>query len=59
MSLPYPKAVIFDWDDTLVDGWPAIHEATNDTLTTFGLEPWTYEQTRANVRRSMRDIFTA
>ncbi len=57
MNLLYPKAVIFDWDDTLVDGWPAIHEATNDTLTTFGLEPWTYEQTRANVRRSMRDSF--
>jgi len=57
LILPYPKAVIFDWDDTLVDGWPAIHEATNDTLTTFGLEPWTYEQTRANVRRSMRDSF--
>ena len=27
LKLPKPKAVIFDWDNTLVDTWPLIHQA--------------------------------
>lgn len=54
-----PRAVIFDWDNTLVDTWPAIHEALNATFAAFGLAPWTYEETRRRVRRSMRDSFPA
>ena len=52
-----PKAIIFDWDDTLVDNWHSIHTALNATLKAMGQEPWSYEKTQSNVRRSMRDSF--
>ena len=52
-----PKAVIFDWDNTLVDTWPIIHDALNHTFRTFGLREWTMEETHAKVRKSLRDSF--
>ena len=52
-----PKAIIFDWDNTLVDSFPAIHGSLVATLTAMGHEPWTYEETRARARRSLRDSF--
>lgn len=52
-----PGAVLFDWDNTLVDTWPVIHEATNAALAAMGRDPWTLQQTRARVRRSMREAF--
>lgn len=55
--LPPPKAVIFDWDNTLVNTWPIIHQALFDTFTDMGHEPWTFEQTKARVAKSMRDSF--
>ena len=30
-----PKAIIFDWDNTLVNSWPVIADALNYTLETF------------------------
>jgi phosphoglycolate phosphatase len=58
-GLERPRAVIFDWDNTLIDSWHAILDAQNHTLTTFGLEPWTLEETRQRVRGSMRESFPA
>jgi phosphoglycolate phosphatase len=55
--LPPPRAVLFDWDNTLVDNWRTIAEAFNATLTAMGHEPWTLEETRARVRASLRDSF--
>jgi phosphoglycolate phosphatase len=52
-----PKAVIFDWDNTLVDSFPAIHGALVATLVAMGHEPWTFDETRARARRSLRDSF--
>ncbi len=52
-----PKAIIFDWDDTLIDNWQAIHAALNLTLHRMGHERWSFEKTKSNVRRSMRDSF--
>ena len=37
MDFPFPKALIFDWDNTLVDSWGAIGAAMNTTRETFGL----------------------
>ena len=51
-----PRAIVFDWDNTLIDSWHAILDAQNHTLTSFGLEPWTLEQTRERVRGSMREL---
>jgi phosphoglycolate phosphatase len=54
-----PRAVLFDWDNTLVDTWPAIHDALNHTLVAFGHAGWTLGETKARVRKSMRDSFPA
>jgi phosphoglycolate phosphatase len=52
-----PQAVLFDWDNTLVDNWGCIRAALNHALVAFGQEPWTEEETRARVRQSLRDSF--
>ncbi|MCP5373536.1 MAG: HAD family hydrolase [Hyphomicrobiales bacterium] len=57
MTAPRPRALLFDWDNTLIDSWPTIHAALNLTLTEYGLPPWTLEETRTRVRKSMRDGF--
>ncbi len=58
-GLVRPRALLFDWDNTLVRSWPVIHEALTRTFRAFGREPWTLEETRVRVRRSMRDSFPA
>jgi len=52
-----PAAVLFDWDNTLVDNWPTIHDALNATLSAMGHPTWTLAETRARVRASLRDSF--
>jgi phosphoglycolate phosphatase len=52
-----PAAVLFDWDNTLIDSWAAIQDAQNHTFAAFGMPPWTLEEVRARVRGSMRDTF--
>ena len=54
---PLPRAIIYDWDNTLVDSWPVIHDALNTTLVAFDLDPWTLAETRNRVRQSLRDTF--
>jgi phosphoglycolate phosphatase len=55
--LPKPRAVIFDWDNTLVNTWPIIHDALNKTFAEHSLPLWEFEKTKARVRKSMRDSF--
>lgn len=57
MSIAPPKAILFDWDNTLVDTWPIIHDALEYTFVEMGQQPWTFEQTKARVKKSMRDSF--
>ena len=57
MSLPAPRALLFDWDNTLVDTWAVIHHALNVTLEAMGQASWSLEETRARVRASARDSF--
>lgn len=52
-----PRAVLFDWDNTLVDTWPVIHDSMNATLVAMGEAPWSMEQTRERVRRALREAF--
>jgi phosphoglycolate phosphatase len=54
-----PRALLFDWDNTLVDTWPAIHHALKATFEAMGRTPWTLEETRERVRASARDSFPA
>jgi phosphoglycolate phosphatase len=52
-----PRAVIFDWDNTLVDTWAVITECTNVALRSHGLPEWSEAQTRARAHGSLRDTF--
>jgi phosphoglycolate phosphatase len=52
-----PKALVFDWDNTLVDSWPAIHEALSCTFIEYGMVPWTLDEVKRRVRKSMRESF--
>ncbi len=56
-AIPLPRALLFDWDSTLVDNWRSIEEALNVTLVAMGQRPWTAEETRARVRASLRESF--
>jgi phosphoglycolate phosphatase len=53
----HPKAVLFDWDNTLVDNWASIRDALNTTLEAMGHAPWSLAQVRARVRASARETF--
>ena len=57
MGLQLPSAIIFDWDNTLVDTWPVIHDSMNTTLKHMGFELWSIEETKKRVRRSLREAF--
>ncbi len=54
-----PRAVIFDWDNTLVDSWQTIHDALNETLAALDRPLWTLSETKARTRQSLRDAFPA
>jgi len=57
MSIDSPKAILFDWDNTLIDSWPIIHAATNATFEAMGHPTWTLSQTKQRVRKSLRESF--
>jgi phosphoglycolate phosphatase len=54
-----PRAILFDWDNTLVASWGVIHEAMNLTLAAMDHPLWTREETETRVRASLRDTFPA
>jgi phosphoglycolate phosphatase len=56
-GLPPPRAILFDWDNTLADNWAAIHGAMNVTLIAMGQAPWTLAQSRNSIKASLRDSF--
>lgn len=59
MTPDFPRALLFDWDNTLVDTWHVIHHALTVTLRAMGHEPWTMAETRQRVRASARESFPA
>jgi phosphoglycolate phosphatase len=52
-----PRAILFDWDNTLVDGWAAIEAGLNAAFREFRLPQWDRAQVLANVRRALRESF--
>ena len=56
-ALPRPRAIIFDWDNTLVDSWGTIHDALNFLMEAMERPAWTIEETRERVRLSLRESF--
>jgi phosphoglycolate phosphatase len=56
---PRPTVLLYDWDNTLVDGWAGIAAALNAVFSVFAMPHWTAEHTRARVRVSLRESFPA
>lgn len=52
-----PDCILWDWDNTLVDGWAAIQHGLNVTFRAFDMPEWDRETVLARVRGSMRDTF--
>jgi phosphoglycolate phosphatase len=57
MKLPKPKAVIFDWDDTVVDSWSTALQALNAALVGMGQTAWSDDEARRRCGASARDLF--
>ncbi len=57
MELTRPRALLFDWDNTLVDTWPVIHHALHQTMAHWNLPCWSMEEVKLRVGKSMRDAF--
>lgn len=57
LNLKKPKAVIFDWDNTLVDTWPLIQTAIDTTMHQMGRDAWGLQKVRDTVHKSMRESF--
>jgi phosphoglycolate phosphatase len=56
-ALRHPRAILFDWDNTLVDSWATIHDALNFLMEKMGKPAWTLAETRARAQRSLRETF--
>jgi phosphoglycolate phosphatase len=56
-GLRSPRAILFDWDNTLVDTWATIHEALNFLMRAMDRPEWSLAETREKVRLSLRDAF--
>jgi len=55
-ALGRPRAIVFDWDNTLIDNWPAIQDAQNHVFAHFGMPPWTLEDPPASPRLHARHL---
>ena len=56
-SMRHPRAILFDWDNTLVDSWRTIHEALNFLMRAMDKPEWSLAETRERVRLSLREAF--
>ena len=56
-GLRAPRAILFDWDNTLVDSWPTIHEALNFLMRAMDKPEWSLADTKEKVRLSLREAF--
>jgi phosphoglycolate phosphatase len=54
-----PRAVLWDWDNTLVDAWSGVQSALNAVFAEHGLPAWSREETLARVRGAMHESFPA
>ena len=52
-----PRAILFDWDNTLVDTWATIHDSLNFLMRAMDRAEWSLAETRERVRLSLREAF--
>ncbi|MGC2201684.1 MAG: HAD-IA family hydrolase [Stellaceae bacterium] len=57
VGLARPRAILFDWDNTLVDSWSTIHEALNAVMAAMQKPLWSLQETKERVRLSLRESF--
>ena len=57
LGLVRPRAILFDWDNTLVDSWSTIHEALNVVMAAMEKPSWSLQETKERVRLSLRESF--
>jgi phosphoglycolate phosphatase len=51
-----PKAILFDWDNTLVNTWQVAYDAMNIARESVGRLPFTIEEFWSQPHHSMRDV---
>ena len=56
-GLARPRAILFDWDNTLIDSWTTIHEALNAVMAAMERPLWSLRETKERVRLSLRESF--
>ena len=56
-GLTRPRAILFDWDNTLVDSWTTIHDALNAVMAAMEKPLWSLRETKEHVRLSLRESF--
>lgn len=54
---PQPTVLLYDWDNTLADGWASIAAALNAVFAAFAMPSWTEVETKARVRVALRESF--
>lgn len=52
-----PKAILFDWDNTIVNTWPLIHGGMRAVFEKRGLTPWTLQEVKDRCHESGREAF--
>ncbi len=57
MKETFPRAIIFDWDNTLIDNWVSIAAALNDTFQKFGHEAWALDEVKKRCARPSKEVF--
>lgn len=57
VQLPYPDAILFDWDNTLVNSHEAITKAFNKLLDHYHMPHITLEDAKNGPQRSIKDSF--
>lgn len=54
---PFPHAVVFDWDNTLIDSFPTIYKAMSEMLSHYKMPVPSYEEYTGHLGLSLRDTF--
>lgn len=52
-----PKAILFDWDNTLVASWPIIQKALQETMEAMGQPVWDLDEVRRRSQASASEAF--
>lgn len=52
-----PDAILFDWDNTLIDTFPLLMSAHNKVRDAMGVPLWSEEEARHNIRLAAKDAF--